>query len=200
MWPSKSILENIDRCIGKLLGFNDLYKQSPSRIVSSLNGIVQIFDVIVRLFTSQSESRLGVQSLDTIIWLPMQFDVSEATVLNQLCQIIPLSRIYDTCLFIESVRVYTERVDISQRGRYTALAEKMHQSMYSLWIVDMEVPKHIWIRNIGLRMAFMTSIHAGKLDGIPNKEDWQIVEDKVLVTILGIDLHSPSTYITNGIA
>ena len=46
----------------------------------------------------------------------------------------------------------------------------------------------------------MTSIHTWKLDRIADKEDWQIVEDKVLVTILGIEFHSPSTYITNGIA
>jgi hypothetical protein len=172
VWPGKGIVENIDRCVGKVLGFNDLYKQSPSRIVTSLNGIVQIFDVIVRLFTSQSESRLGVQSLDTIIWLPMQLDVSEATVLFKWVRLFHFQDVYNTCLFIESVSVYAERIDISQRGRNTALAEKMHQSMYSLWIVDMEVPKHIRVRNICLRMAFVAPIHAGKLNGIANKEYW----------------------------
>jgi hypothetical protein len=89
---------------------------------------------------------------------------------------------------------------MSQRGRNAALSEKMHQRMYSLWIIDVEVPKHVRIWNIRTWMAFMAPIHAGKLYRVANEEDWQIVEDEVLITILGKELHGPSTYITDGIA
>lgn len=81
MWPCKGIVENVDRCIGEVLGFNYLNIQSPSRVVSSLNGIVKIFDVIVWFFTSQSQSCSGVQSRDSGIWFPNPFDISVATVL-----------------------------------------------------------------------------------------------------------------------
>jgi hypothetical protein len=84
--------------------------------------------------------------------------------------------------------VYAVGVDMSQRGRNATLAEKMHQSMYPFLIVDMEVPKHIWIGNVCLWMAFVAPIHTGKLDRVANKEDWQIVEDKILVAILCKDL------------
>ena len=103
-------------------------------------------------------------------------------------------------LFIKSISVYTEGIDMSKRGRYATLPEKVHQRMYSLLIVNVEVPKHILIWDICLRMTFMTSVHAGKFDGIPNEEDWQIVENKVLISILCEELHCPSTDITNSVA
>lgn len=96
--------------------------------------------------------------------------------------------------------MYTVCINISQRGRNAALPEKMHQRMYSFRIVDMEVPKHVWIWNICTWMAFMAPIHAWKLDRVANEEDWQIVEDEILVTILSKELHSPSAYIADSIA
>ena len=95
--------------------------------------------------------------------------------------------------------MYTEGIDMPKRGRYATLPEEVHQGVYSFRIVNMEVPKHVRIWNICLWMSFMTPIHAGELDGVPNEEDWQIVEDEILVTILSKELHSPSTYVTNGV-
>lgn len=58
----------------------------------------------------------------------------------------------------------------------------MHQSVDALLVVDMVVPKHVHVGNIGLRVSLVGAIHAGKFDGISHKEDGQIVEDKVLVS------------------
>ena len=54
MGPGESVVKDVDGCIGEVLGFNDLDKQSPSRIVTSFNGTEKIFDVIIGFFTSQS--------------------------------------------------------------------------------------------------------------------------------------------------
>ena len=48
-------------------------------------------------------------------------------------------------------------------------------------------------------MSFMTTIHTRKFNRIPNKEDWQIVKDEILVTLFGKEPHGPSTHITDRI-
>ena len=60
MWPGEGVVENIDWCIGKILGLDDLDEQRPSRIVPSLNRIEQIFDMIIGFFPSQSQGLFGI--------------------------------------------------------------------------------------------------------------------------------------------
>lgn len=43
--------------------------------------------------------------------------------------------------------------------------KKMHQRMYAFQIVDVKVPKYAWIKDIGLPISFMGSIHAWELIG-----------------------------------
>ena len=86
-----------------------------------------------------------------------------------------------------------------KRGRYATLPEKMHQCMYSLLVMDVEVPKHVRIRNVCLWMSFVAAIHAGEFDWVANKEDRQIIEDEILVAIFGEEPHGPSTHITDSI-
>jgi hypothetical protein len=66
--------------------------------------------------------------------------------------------------------------------------------MYPFLVVDVEVPKHVRIRDVCLWMSFMAAIHTGELDRVANEEDWQIIEDKVLVAILRIELRSLYEY------
>jgi hypothetical protein len=76
----------------------------------------------------------------------------------------------------------------------------MHQCVYTFLIVGMKIPEHIPIWNISSWMAFMAPIHAWELYRIADEEDWQIIEDKLLVTFLGEQSHSPSANIAHGIA
>lgn len=52
----------------------------------------------------------------------------------------------------------TECIDTLKRGRY------------ALPIVDMQVPKHAWVKGIDLSIAYMTSIHIWELVGSRMKE------------------------------
>ena len=94
----------------------------------------------------------------------------------------------------------TERIDVAQRGRYATLPKQMHQSVYTLLVVDMKVPEHVLIRDVCLRMAFMTPIHAWELDRISNKEDRQIVKDKFLVPIFCEKARCPPSNVSYRIA
>jgi hypothetical protein len=95
--------------------------------------------------------------------------------------------------------VNTEAIDVPQRRRNTTLSKEVHQSMDTLRVVQMKVPKHSVIRNISLGMSFMTAIHGRKLDRISDEEHGQIVEDKVLDTLFGVEFGSPAANITDGI-
>lgn len=91
-------------------------------------------------------------------------------------------------------------VDVPQRRWDSPLTKEMHQCMYPLGIVDVEIPEHGVVGNIGLRMPLVAPVHRGKLDGIANKEHGQIVEDKVLDPLLGVELGRPSPDVADGVA
>ena len=75
----------------------------------------------------------------------------------------------------------------------------MHQRMDTFLVVDVVVPEHVRVRDVCHRMSLVTAVDAGELDGVSDEEDRQTVEDKVLVSFLGEELHGPATNITNSI-
>lgn len=123
-----------------------------------------------------------------------------------------------TILFAYLISVYSERIDIaklldllvrivialarkvSYRSWNTSRAEQMHESMYSLLIVDMVVPEHSCVRDISTWVFLVTAVQAGKLYWISYKEDGQVVHHKILITFLGEEFHRPSSYITESVA
>lgn len=75
----------------------------------------------------------------------------------------------------------------------------MHESVDSLGVILVKVPKHGVIRYICLGMSLVAPIHGGEFNGIPDEEDGQIVEYKVLHALLGIKLCGPAPNIANGV-
>jgi hypothetical protein len=71
--------------------------------------------------------------------------------------------------------------------------------MNTFLVVDVVVPVHVWVRNVRYRVSLVRTVNAGKLDRISDKEDGQTVEDKVLVSFLGEELHGPATNITDSV-
>jgi hypothetical protein len=69
--------------------------------------------------------------------------------------------------------------------------------MDTLRVILVEVPEHGIIWHIGLRMSLVASIHRRKLNGVPDKEDRKIIEDKILNTLLRVELGCPTSDITN---
>lgn len=96
--------------------------------------------------------------------------------------------------------MYAKPIYVSQRKRNTSLTKKMHQSMDSLWVVKMKVPEHSIVGYIGLWVSFMAPIHRWKFDRIPDEKYWEVIEDKVLNTFLGIKFSCPASNIANSVA
>tara|TARA_R110002060_G_scaffold19709_2_gene26918 strand:- start:1116 stop:1274 length:159 start_codon:yes stop_codon:yes gene_type:complete len=51
MWPGEGIIKDIDGSIGQVFRLNNLHIQRPGRIVTSLDGVEEIFNVIVWFLT-----------------------------------------------------------------------------------------------------------------------------------------------------
>jgi hypothetical protein len=71
--------------------------------------------------------------------------------------------------------------------------------MNTFLVVDVVVPEHVRVRNVGHRMSLVTAVDTGELDRISDEEDRQTVENKVLVSFLCEELHGPATNITDSI-
>lgn len=75
----------------------------------------------------------------------------------------------------------------------------MHQRVNTFLVVDVVVPEHVGVRNVRYRMSLVAAIDTGELDRISDKEDRQTVEDEILVSFLGEELHGPATNITDSV-
>ena len=75
----------------------------------------------------------------------------------------------------------------------------MHQSMNTFLVVDVVVPEHVRVRNVGHRMSLVTAVDTGELDRISDEEDRQTVENEILVSFLGEKLHGPAANITDSV-
>lgn len=85
------------------------------------------------------------------------------------------------------------------RSRNTAKTKEMHQRVNTFLVVDVVVPEHVGVRNVRYGMSLVRTVDAGELDRISDEEDRQTVEDKILVSFLGEELHGPATNITDSV-
>ena len=95
--PCESVVEDVDAGIFCFLGVHDLKVDSVCWVVSTLDSIVHVLDVVVGSLASKTKCFICVKVLDAGIRLDMPFDVDESAV-----------------LLSELVRVYTERVNVTE--------------------------------------------------------------------------------------
>jgi hypothetical protein len=77
-------VEDIPSIRLSVLGIHYLDIRSPSWIVLSLNGIKEVTDVMIRIFSSQLFSLRACKSFDSKVCLEMDFDVFECSILLKL--------------------------------------------------------------------------------------------------------------------
>lgn len=93
----------------------------------------------------------------------------------------------------------TEAINVLNGLGYSSPAKEVHQSVDTLRVILVEIPKHGIVWNVGSRVSLMASVHRRKLDGVTNEKDGKIVEDKVLHAFLGIELRCPAAHIANSV-
>lgn len=91
--PSIRAIENVNGCRLDLFRLHDLHADRPSRVISLLDGIEEIFDVVIGILTSEADSRLRVHVFDAIVRLKVPLDIDIAAILfttqlsHQTCRV-----------------------------------------------------------------------------------------------------------------
>lgn len=182
MRPSESVVKNINRGFRDTFWFDDLHVEQPSRILAILDGVEQILHMVVWLCARKTKSSGRIESLDSTLLLQVPFDIDKTTI-----------------GFVECVRVDAISSNVTQRSWDTPLTEELHQSMNAFRIVDVIVPEHGVVWDIRPWVLFMASVHAWKLDRVSQEENWQVIEDEIVVALFCVELDRPSSYIADGI-
>jgi hypothetical protein len=69
--------------------------------------------------------------------------------------------------------------------------------MDAFWVVNVIVPKHSVVWNVRARMSLVTTVHGRELDGVSDEEDREVIKDKILDAVLGVELCRPASNVTN---
>lgn len=197
MRPGVSVVEDIDGGVSDVFGLHDLDADKPRRVVTLFDGVVDVLDVIVRLGARQPEGRVCIHGLDAFLGPEVPLDVDIASILDTVRGDAVKRQRQRTHRLVECVSMDAEAVDVPQGRRDAALPEEVHQRMNPLRVVQMEVPEHGVIGDVGPWVALVAPVHGRELDGVADKEDGQIIEDEVLDAILGVELGRPATNVAD---
>jgi len=69
-----------------------------------------------------------------------------------------------------------------------------------VWCVGPEVPNHVWIAQVGLRVSFLAVNKVRELHRVLNEEDGGVVAYHVVVTFFSIELNSEASGISDGVS
>ena len=156
-------LGDVEGDVTSLLGLlrrHSLDVHDPRWEVTALDSVEHVDHVVVRVNTSKTESFCRIHVLDAAMGLEVYLDIGE------------VARGVRRRGLAELVGVVSEAVDVAKRLRLTAAAEEMHQGVDTFLVVVVEVPEHVGIWHICLRVTLVCSVHAWKLDRIADEENW----------------------------
>ena len=77
-----------------------------------------------------------------------------------------------------------------------SIGEKDHDLMKSFWREGPEIPSILSRLNACLRVSFLGMNEIWELDWIPDEEYRCVVSDHIVISFLGIELDSPSSWIS----
>lgn len=97
--PGEGVVENVDARGFCFIAGHDLEVHVIFREVSALNRIVEVLDVVIGIFASETECLICVKILNASFGLDVPFDVYKGAI-----------------LLAELVCVYTESVDVAELG------------------------------------------------------------------------------------
>jgi hypothetical protein len=72
--------------------------------------------------------------------------------------------------------------------------------MQTFRVVQVKVPEHGIVWNIGLGVSLVAPIHGGEFDRISDKENWQVIADEILDSFFRVKLGSPAPHVSDSIA
>jgi hypothetical protein len=84
--------------------------------------------------------------------------------------------------------------------RGSSVAEENADLVDALGYEREEVPEHVGIFQVGLRVAFLGVDEIREFARVTDEEDWSVVAGHVPVAFLGVELHCESSRVTFSIS
>lgn len=161
---------------------NQLNIHSPRRILTILNWFIHILARVVSICTSSSHGLIQVKILYTLI--------SFKSILDEKCL---------TFIIYPLISISTVSIHMSVSGRGASIGVHDGGSMNRLRHLTEEIPHCIRIKAIlnWMRLKCMKEIRC--LHGISKKENWKIYSHHIIISVIGVQLHCETSYISEEI-
>ncbi len=179
MRPHLGDIENVPREIPGLLRCQNLHLKRPGRVIPTLNGLVQITGGVIGVGAADAFGLLPSEVLDSLVRLKM---VLHPEVLALV--IVPF----------EGMAAVAVHVAI---GSWRSPAREENSDLVNGFRCErQEVPEHVGILTVGCRVPLLGVDEVGELERVPNEEHRCVVAHKIVVTLLGVELHGETPWVS----
>lgn len=90
-------------------------------------------------------------------------------------------------------------MDVTERVRSTTIREQSHNLVDSLLVVVPVIPHGRSILEMSLWVSLLGMDEQWELGWVSDEEDWSVVADEILISLLSVDLDGKSSWISGGI-
>lgn len=182
VWPDLGNIEDIESVVLSILFWHNLYVPCPRWEVLGSNGIVKIRGGEILILEGHLVLLSSSEVLDTLVSFEMVFDKVDISLF-----VNPLEGM-GTISIHESVTIWGSSV----REQYCDLVK-------SLWGVLPEIKNHIWISQVSGWVSLLGVKEVWELNWVIDEEDWSIVSNHIIISLLGVKLDGKASWVSDGI-
>lgn len=95
------------------------------------------------------------------------------------------------------VRAVSVHVSVTIGG--STVREENSDLMKGVWCVSPEVPNHVGVAQVSLRVSLLAVNEVWELNRVLDEEDWSVVSNHIVVTLLSVELDGESSWISDGV-
>lgn len=180
--PRLGDVERVELECLRLLHRHHLDEHVPLGVVTLGDGIEQVADGIVGIRSRQLSSSSHVDVLDVLSCPHVEFAVN--------C--VALAR-------LELERVTSVAVHEAEAVWNAAIAVEKHHLVGGLGSEGDEVPVHVGVLQVRLRIALLAVDEAREEEWIADEEDRRVVAHQIPDAVFGVELHGEASRISHGV-
>lgn len=161
---------------------NDLHIPCPRWEVRSFNSVEKILSSIINVISSNFSCFLYWKIFNTLISLEVIFHKEDFTL------------VVDPLVGVRGVTIH-----VSETIRDTSVTEQNGNLVERFRTQTPEIPSHIWVSNVVVRVLLLTVNEVREFDWVPDEENRSVISYHVIISFLCIEFNGESSWISDGI-